>query len=250
MGNGAELDGEEHGAQGRGNPAGRLLAAAPTRRELAGLTASRERGIDVEVIGIGREAARRMELLMQTPRSWRVMLSLGFAGALDPDLRTGDIVVASAFIPESPAPLPGPIGPTAAVDLVRSAGGAAWEGQVLTVDEPLLTAADKRRARSDTGALAVDMEGSWVAGAASVHGVYALSLRAVIDEAAFELPAFVARIIADGGRREWLHTLAALRDPRALRSAASLAMRARRAAKSLRRAADAVIPALLDGPSP
>ena len=247
----AEPDRDGGGARGPAEFAVRLLVIAPTRRELAGLTASSARGVDVAVTGIGRTAAgRAAALLTRTPRPRSGMLSLGFAGALDPRLRAGDVVVASSFVPAGPPAPPGPLGPSAAAALVRGAGGPAAAGALLTVDRPLLRAAEKRRARSETGASAVDMEGAWIAETARAHGVPVLSLRAIIDEAAFELPAFVARIIDDGGRREWLHTLAALGDPRALRSALPLAARARRAARSLRRAADAVGPALLGRSGP
>lgn len=91
--------------------------------------------------------------------------------------------------------------------------------------------------------MAVDMEGRWIADAAAARGVPLISVRAVVDEADFALPAFAAAIAADGGRREWARAIRAAVNPLEARGILALALRARKAARSLRRAADAILSA-------
>ena len=91
--------------------------------------------------------------------------------------------------------------------------------------------------------MAVDMEGRWIADAAAARGVPIISVRAALDEADLALPAFAAAIAADGGRREWPRALRAAVNPLESRRIVALALRARKAARSLRRAADAILAA-------
>ena len=91
--------------------------------------------------------------------------------------------------------------------------------------------------------MAVDMEGRWIADAAAARGVPLISVRAVVDEADFEIPPFAAAIAADGGSREWARAIRAAVNPLEARRILALAWRARKAARSLRRAADAILSA-------
>ena len=91
--------------------------------------------------------------------------------------------------------------------------------------------------------MAVDMEGRWIADAAAARGVPLISVRAVVDEADFEIPPFAAAIAADGGSREWARAIRAAANPLEARRILALALRARKAARSLRRAADAILSA-------
>ena len=125
------------------------------------------------------------------------------------------------------------------------AGISALEGAVLTVDEPLLTPLAKRRAHHGTGALVVDMEGRWIADAAAARNVPLVGIRAVLDEARYPLPSFVATIIADEGRREWAHAVRAMSDPCAVRSFLPLALKSREAGRALQTAVRSVLPALV-----
>ena len=324
-----------------------ILIIAPTRRELGGLR-DKGAGHRTALCGVGREAGERAAALLDAaPCS--LLVSLGFAGALDPSLRPGDLIEAEDFaltpplshrerelgVPtslsrsagEGGAPpltpslsqrergssvstsisqredgagdpilslrstglesclTPSPAGrerdgarvdaptelsprrresrrreapllshpsaasfprkrePTGAEKLRKGARAGATAGAILTVDAPLLTPAAKRRAREASGAMAVDMEGRWIADAAAARRVPLISVRAVVDEADFEIPPFAAAIAADGGRRERARAIRAAVNPLEARRILALAWRARKAARSLRRAADAVLSA-------
>ena len=117
---------------------------------------------------------------------------------------------------------------------------------------PLLTAEAKRSAGAESGAEVVDMEGFWMARAVAEHGratdrpVRFLALRVVLDQMDQDLPRVVETIIADGGRREWLHAArSALTNPLTLRRLVLLAVHSAQAQRALRRAVAALDPATL-----
>ena len=270
-----------------------ILVIAPTRRELGGLRDGRG-AYRTALCGIGREAGERAAALLDAAPC-DLLVSLGFAGALDPSLRPGDLIVADttrapALSHRSPlhnSPLPvgsrfrgnddapgghrvtGRVAPRLLAlsrRLVsrlpgfsptresrrREAPPLSYESAtsfprkreptaILTVAAPLLTPAAKRRARAASGASAVDMEERWIADATEARGVPLISVRAILDEADFALPPFAAAIAADGGRREWARALRAAINPLEARRIIALALRARKAARSLRRSADAIL---------
>ena len=218
-----------------------LLTIAPTRRELGGLGAG-HRGARAGVVGIGRAAGSRLNMLLEEA-PFQLLVSLGYAGALDPHLRTGDLVVGNAYLQgANPSISGGPLATRAAI-LLRESGLSVQEGPVLTVDEPLLSPRAKRRAHHGSGALVVDMEGRWIAEAAADKGVPLIGIRAVLDEARFTLPAFVATIIADSGRKEWAHAIRGMSSPSAFRSILPLALKSRGASQALEAAAHNIVAA-------
>lgn len=222
---------------------GPLLTIAPTRRELGGLGHGNAR-TRTSIVGIGRAAgAHAAELLDASPCG--LLVSLGYAGALDPRLRPGDLVVGNAYLHGARAVIPGAPQTTRAAMLLRQSGLSALEGAVLTVDEPLLTPQAKRRAHNGSGALVVDMEGSWIADVAASRSVPLIGIRAVLDEADFPLPSFVAAIIADQGRREWAHAVRAMSHLSALKSLLPLALKSRGASRALEMAVQSILTAIV-----
>ena len=193
-----------------------LLVVAPTRRELGGLRPGTRGDIAAATVGIGRQAAPALAALIQRYAPARI-LSLGFAGGLSRELHTGDVLACERVLaPEQePMPLPPPPPPGALLPLIP----------------------DKWQARSSTGADLVDLEGYHLAKAAREAGVALCALRAVLDEVDEELPPFVGAIVADGGRREWLHAgIALVRNPLAARRMIALSRTSRRAGAALRTA--------------
>lgn len=96
------------------------------------------------------------------------MISTGLCGALDPALRLGDVVVSGGAHIET------------RTSFVR--------GPVHSIDHVAVTAAEKRTLRSQTGAIAVDMESAAVARKAAEWNVPYLCIRAVSDRAGDALP--------------------------------------------------------------
>ncbi|HZD67087.1 MAG TPA: 4-hydroxy-3-methylbut-2-enyl diphosphate reductase, partial [Acidimicrobiales bacterium] len=166
----------------------RLLALCPLRVEAA---AVRRGAPNAEVVttGLGpRRARRAADQLGRPGASDRAPAVLGFGGGLQEDLAAGDLVVATE--------VRGPEGrrhllPSA--DLVaqtlRRAGLVVHTGPVVSTDH--VVGGVERHELGRSGALAVDMESSWLAEA--LNGGPAAIVRAVVDtpQAALASPATV-----------------------------------------------------------
>ncbi len=166
--------------------------------EVAGLTGFRGKLGAAEVAaiatGIGtdraREAARRAFDSLSRDSLPRVdfAISTGVAGALSEGLLPGDLVVAERLISSTGAGR-GRISSVSAGDLdrvkdaLRAAAVRFSTGAILTSARPLLTPAEKRRAKSATGAIAVDMESAVLAEAAQGRGIPFACVRAILDTA-------------------------------------------------------------------
>lgn len=145
--------------------------------------------------GAGPEAAL-LAAQSLIARGARGLLSFGVCAALSPDLRPGDLVLATTVL-----------GP----DQRRFAAEAAWAAKlaraiapvtlapILGCDRPIATTAEKAELFAATHAAAVDMESHAVAEAALRAGVQFAALRAVIDAAGMAVPgAALAGFKADG----------------------------------------------------
>lgn len=160
--------------------------------------------------GPARAASAAHELLAAGANS---LLSFGVAAALDPALRPGDAVVATAIVTADD----------------RFEADAAWgermrsaAARISTVrcgvifgSETILEGArEKRSLRERYDAVVADMESHAVARAARVAGVPFLAVRVVLDAADQAIPAAaVAGMAADGGTRPGAVLAALLRRP-------------------------------------
>lgn len=128
-------------------------------------------GAVVAVSGLGRANAARAAEELVARRRLSGLISAGFAGALAPELRVGDLVLDTEV--------------------------ARWKalaerrrivvGRVATVDHVVRTVAERRQLAARTGALAVDMESAAVAEVARRHGLPWAAVRAVTDTAERDL---------------------------------------------------------------
>jgi adenosylhomocysteine nucleosidase len=145
-------------------------------------------------IGIAqaREPARRALRLLPLPR---IVISTGVAGALAPDLRAGDLVIADRLLMEGnhdssfdEIARMTPDAVQSVRDTLRRAGLTCSTGAVLTARRVLASADAKRSAYTRSGALAVDMESAVIAAEFAPSAVPFVCIRAVIDEADEDLP--------------------------------------------------------------
>ncbi|MGB6385936.1 MAG: hypothetical protein WBE45_12950 [Terriglobales bacterium] len=132
--------------------------------------------------GIGAEAARRATEAMIREVNPQVVISVGFAGALDDSLAVGHVLEPRAVI--------------------NSADGVRIEidsGQgVLVSSATVADKGQKSRFRKAYGASAVDMEAAAVAQGAQARDVEFGALKAISDSADFNLPA-IDRFVSDDG---------------------------------------------------
>ena len=180
-----------------------LLVLAPLRLEAAALRPALR---DARVLRVGmgrRRASAAAQSVRETPIG--AIAVAGFCGAVTPTLRPGDVVVATEV-----RTLDGDVhacrGTAPLVTALRRRGLRVETGPIVSADR-ILGPAERERLRA-SGAVAVDMESAWLAGAAGAR------------------PFAVVRVVVDvRGRR--------LLDPRTIAAGV-------RAFRSLRRSAGAL----------
>ncbi len=152
------------------------------------------------------------------------VISTGFCGALDPDLRVADVVVATAVVSADRRYNALPV----------STAAAYHSGVVCSIDRVAQTAEEKRRLRAG-GAMAVEMEAAGVAARAQALGLPFHCIRVVTDLAGETMANdFNAALRSDGHFDTMVILRATLRRPLArLPELCRLRQRSVRAARVL-----------------
>ncbi len=132
--------------------------------------------------GIGAEAARRAAEAVIAMYAPKVIYSAGFAGALDPGLKVGSIVLPRRVVNASDG---------SSVNLNRGEGVLVSFGTVASPEQ-------KASLRDSFGAQAVDMEAAAVARAAEVRGVEFAVVKVISDESDFRFPLTERFVDSDG----------------------------------------------------
>jgi hopanoid-associated phosphorylase len=164
--------------------------------------------------GGGNRDALERRLSEVDPGQIRAVISFGIAGALDPTLKVGDLILADA-IQDGPERRPG------SEDLrnrwarhLRAAGTSYREMTIAGVDAPLLTPADKAELRTRSGAGAVDMESHVAAAFAARHALPFGAIRVISDRANHVLPPVAGTAMRPDGSVDVLGVVRSLaRDP-------------------------------------
>ena len=201
--------------------------------------------------GAAREAAARLAAQFRPD----LLVSLGFGGALTPELPPGALVLGESFFkfdpatgvldliitPTLPRLIPELLGPLSA------AGLAAFSGSIVSTPYIIHKAGQGGALRSLTLPV-LDLESAAVAEVARAEGIPFLGLRAITDTATEEIPDFLAPQDYSGsepgtvGGFEVLGWLAA--DPRRLKVLVHLWRRSRLAAARLAEALMTLLPLL------
>jgi adenosylhomocysteine nucleosidase len=169
--------------------------------------------------GIGATPARRAaEAAIALYRPGRLQ-SVGFAGALDPALRVGDILEPAVIIDARD-------GSRFAIE------GAAGHG-VLVSFMAVAGVEQKAKLAQAYLAQAVDMEAASVAAAARVHGIRFAATKAISDEFNFDLPEMESFVDTQGRFRTAAFAAFAALRPRLWARIAALAFASNKAGKAL-----------------
>jgi adenosylhomocysteine nucleosidase len=196
------------------------------------------------VTGMGPDAAARAAAVLKGLHP-RMLVSLGFAGALTPELAPGDLVLGESiwdFHPDTGAldQIPSPLPPCPLAEAIREltqAGLSAAAGSLVTTPF-IINKRDLGEPLRRLNYPAVDLEtGVWAAWAAA-QGLPFLGLRAITDTAGEEIPDYIKK--ARGTVLEALGWLA--RDPARLRTLLHLWRRSRLAARRLAAALLVLLP--------
>jgi adenosylhomocysteine nucleosidase len=158
-------------------------------------------GADVAtVVGSSGRLRERLESALAGARG---VISIGIAGALSPQLRPGDVVVAAAILARGK----------------RFAADSAWSARLVArlpgamlaplagTDKLIATAAEKARMFEETGAHAADMESHIAAEVAQSRGLPFAGLRIIADAATSDLPACASVSLTPEGKVDLLAVL-------------------------------------------
>ncbi|HEY6912135.1 MAG TPA: hypothetical protein VI356_22340 [Myxococcales bacterium] len=201
----------------------RVVAQAMGSRPHRGVVRGRLGGREVAAVAVGMGGDPAASIEAEHPA---LVVSCGFAGALSPALRAGELLMASAVRAADGELLPAPELPWSRALPQAARGEIACAERVVATPE-------QKRALAAGGAVAVDLESAQVARAAVAAGVPWLALRAIVDDARTSLPAFAAEPRDDF---LWPALRHALSGPSAVWELWRLAVAERAASASLSRA--------------
>jgi hopanoid-associated phosphorylase len=192
------------------------------------------RGTGIAVVSTGgnAEATKRgAEALLRQGAT--KLVSFGIAGALDPSLKPGDLILASAVhLPDGHRQL----ADQKWLVHIAQALPQARIADVAGSSSIVATAAAKATLQRDSGAVCVDQESHWVAEMAREKRVPFIVLRAIADRAGDSLPpAVLVGLDAQGNPRTGAVIAALLRSPGQVFGLIRVALQTRRALKALLR---------------
>jgi adenosylhomocysteine nucleosidase len=137
-----------------------------------------DRSIEVMHTGVGKKICEeRLEKILKDQR-FDLLISSGFAGSLDDELRLNDVLIARNF---------------STVDSQQALASVANVSirvvKMLTAPAPVDYRAEREKIARESGASAVDMETESIARVCAAHEIPLLSLRVVTDTPSQPLPA-------------------------------------------------------------
>lgn len=146
-------------------------------------------GISVVLVrtGMGRDRARRA--LIEVAEKWdlKEVISIGYAGALDPSLEVGDLVVADLVMELDSSRLEDDTKTFSLKKEIFNLATDVHKRILLTVDRVAATPQEKKKLKEQYSAVAVDMETSALAEEAQTRDLAFVSVRAITDTADQEL---------------------------------------------------------------
>ena len=149
-----------------------------------------DRAIEVHHTGVGEKVCRQRLGKFLQDQQFDCLISAGFAGALDNDLKIGDLILAENFS-----------------TVHRSEARASLSGlqihiaNLLTVPALIDSPEERNKLALTSGAVAADMETEFIARACAACGIPLLSLRVISDTPHNRLPA-PANVLFDIERQQ------------------------------------------------
>jgi adenosylhomocysteine nucleosidase len=175
---------------------------------------------DFAVVACGGIGPARATLAVQAAMAMKpvtALLSVGLAGACDPSLKIGDIVRAGV--------------------VVDTQSGERYSNsefkQVLVSTPAIASVKEKQRLYESYRASAVDMEAAAVARIAQAHNLPFQAIKAISDDASFELQELARFATKDGQFREAAFAAYSIAQPRLWSKLFHLAGNSKRAIQSL-----------------
>jgi hopanoid-associated phosphorylase len=173
-------------------PSSRLLFISGLKRE-----AAIARAADALAICGSGETLR--EKLAEVTTPFRLIVSFGLCGGLDPALRSGDVVIGTRVVAGGASVMADESVARELAARLGSAGERVSLGAVAGVDAPILTRTAKDALRKATMAVGVDMESQIAARFEADHKAPFAILRVVSDPADRDLPPIIVRAVRSDG---------------------------------------------------
>ena len=197
-------------------------------------------GADALTISAGGDAqATRAGIQRLIARGADRLVSFGIAGALDPSLNPGDLVIGAAVRTQDGERQP--VDQRWLVQLSAHLSGARV-ADIVGSTRIVASTEQKAMLHRDTGAACVDQESHWVADAARANHLPFIVIRAIADRAGDSLPpAVLVGLDAQGKPRTGAVIGALLRNPTQLPGLIRVAFQTRKALSSLLRGRAALL---------
>ncbi len=188
----------------------------------------KNRGVLLVQTGMGKERAENATQFVLERYPVTAIISLGFAGALAPELRIGDVVVCSKLhcAPGS-GEGKGHLAPDARLLSLASQGPKDraprfCPGSGITVLQPNSNTQEMQKLSETFHVDIVDMESYWIAGIASDRGIPFIAIRSISDNMQSSVQPFDRVLAPDGGLLWKKAALCFLGHPRYLLSMVTL----------------------------
>jgi adenosylhomocysteine nucleosidase len=134
----------------------------------------------IRIVGIGRMNAEKSIREFLAANSPGLVLTCGFAGGLDPDLKIGDIAFDIPATKQSEPPYVGCYG--------KLVAAGAKPAKFFCADRIATTVAEKQKLRAETGADVVEMESAAIHAVCAGRGIPCITVRVISDTAHEDLP--------------------------------------------------------------
>ncbi|MBM82955.1 MAG: 5'-methylthioadenosine nucleosidase [Planctomycetaceae bacterium] len=142
-------------------------------------------------VGFARARKATEQLIQTHTPNW--ILSCGLSGALQQEMKCGDIVVGDSLVDSHGQEI------RLDINLPADSENGLYVGRLLTSDEMVRTVDEKRSLAESTQAIAVDMESLAVAQIAKERQTGFMAIRAISDDMKTDLPAEILSIIGSTG---------------------------------------------------
>jgi adenosylhomocysteine nucleosidase len=166
--------------------------AAPFQKIAAGKAATAQAGISILLTGIGRRNAEKSVREFLATHSPELVLTCGFAGGLNPDLKLGDVVFeihsSSSRRESARTKTEEKLEPTDVGCYERLMVAGAMPAKIFCADRIATTVAEKKKLRDDTGADAVEMESAAIHAVCRDCGIPCATVRVISDTVGEDLP--------------------------------------------------------------
>jgi adenosylhomocysteine nucleosidase len=148
--------------------------------------------VAIIVTGVGRKNAEKSLREFLATNSPELVLTCGFAGGLNPDLKLGDVIFETANAPLAPSLSP----PGGERVSARTGEGlfsklsvaGAKPVKFFCADRIATTVAEKKKLRAETGADAAELESGAIHAVCRERGISCATVRVISDTAGEDLP--------------------------------------------------------------